>query len=105
MNHRKNNYMNILSSLITFVPDVIKLFKGKTPKKGNDIAKVGAILTAVGGGGIAATSNIPSADDVTNVIVAITQFVSALTAFIGAIAVVVGKSQVEKEDGPEVTEK
>ncbi|NCN86775.1 hypothetical protein GW932_02990 [archaeon] len=87
-----------LKPIITLIPTVIKLFKKQTPKVGNKIANAGIKLLT---GGLAATGSASlidasSLDNITALVVAITQMLGALSALVGTIAIAVGKSQIKE---------
>jgi len=87
--------MNILNSILTFVPNIIQLFKKPTPQIGKDISSAGKSFLVAGITATSSASLIDASilDDTTALIVAMTQFLGALSALIGTIAIAVGKSQ------------
>ena len=82
-----------LKKTITVVPAIIKLFKGKTPEEGKDIAKSGVTSLAIAGSISAGKLQLGEVD---TTLLLILGLLEAAGYLYGCVAVSVGVSQSER---------
>jgi len=81
-----------LKKTITAVPAIIKLFRGKTPEEGKDIAKSGVTSLAIAGSISAGKLQVGDIDATLLIILGILE---ALGYLYGCVALSIGVSQSE----------
>jgi len=82
-----------LKKIITAVPAIIKLLRGKTPEEGKEIAKSGVTSLAIAGSISAGKLQVGDIDATLLIILGILE---ALGYLYGCVAISVGVSQSEK---------